>query len=215
MSYAAEMVDDLRARLNDPTDSIVTFANKMRFLNRGQAAMFPKVYRMVRDNTLVLADNVWEYDFPAGIGTGKVLSVECESGDATGRYIPLQRYDVLASLSTPVLMITDLVLPSEVGSRLRIVTADRLTPFVAANYTAAQSEVYSGPVGTEELPVLYAMGCAASRGLDARLDYTRYSTTQSANSVDEQGVMQTSQFWFAQFELLLDRLQMPFPVARN
>lgn len=215
MSSAGDMIDDLRDRLNDAADTQVPFATKLRFLNRGQAAMFPRVFKMVRDNTLVLASNTWEYTLPAGVGTGKVLTVEVESGSGTGRYTPLTRYDFIPSLTAPTLVLLDPQLPSASGAKLRITTADRMNPFVAANYAASQAETYTGPAGTEELPVLYSMGLATARVLDDRMDYTRYSATQVNSAVDPNDIMQVSQFWFAQFELILDRLQMPFPVSRS
>jgi hypothetical protein len=213
-TYAGDMIDDLRDRLNDVADTQVPFATKLRFLNRGQAAMFPKVFKMVQDATLTIASSTYEYTFPAGVGTGKVLTVEVETAAASNRYVPLSRYDIIPSLTAPKLVLLDTALPGAVGSKIRITTADRLTPFVSANYTASQSEAFSGPAGVEELPVLYAMGLATARVLDDRMDYTRYSATQVNGAVDPNDIMQVSQFWFAQFELLLDRLQMPMPVTR-
>lgn len=214
MSFSSEMIDDLRDRLNDVADTQVPFATKVRFLNRGQAAMFPRIFKVVRDSTLVLATDTFEYTLPSTVGTGKVLTVEMESGVSSGRYTPLSRYDIIPSLTVPTLVLLDNSLPAAAGSKIRITTADRLTPFTAATYGAAGSEVYAGPAGTEELPVLYAMGLATARALDDRMDYTRYSATQVNGAVDPNDIMQVSQFWFAQFELLLDRLQMPFPVSR-
>lgn len=215
MSTAADMVDDLRDRLNDVGDTQVPFATKVRFLNRGQAAMFPRIFKTVRDTTLALIAGQYEYQFPAGVGTGKVLTVEMETTPTSSRYTPLVRYGIIPSITTPILTIEDTDLPSAAGSCIRITTADRMDPFVATTYAIAQTIPYTGPAGTEELPVLYAMGLATARALDDRMDYTRYSATQQNNNVDPNAIMQVSQFWFAQFELLLDRLQMPFPVASN
>lgn len=215
MSTAADMVDDLRDRLNDAGDTQVPFATKIRFLNRGIAAMYPKVFKVVRDTTLVIVDDQFEYNFPAGVGTGKVLTVEIETSSTSDRFTPMNRYDIIPSLTAPVLVLLDPALPAEADSRIRITTADRVDPYVAASYVASQSVTYTGPAGTEELPVLYAMGLATARVLDDRMDYTRYSATQVNNGVDPNDIMQVSQFWFAQFELLLDRLQQPFPIARN
>jgi len=215
MSFAGDMIDDLRDRTTDPTDTQVPFATKVRFLNRGQAAMFPKIFKMNRDATLVLVSNTYEYTLPAGVGTGKVLTVEIEDGPSGGRYTPLTRYDLIPSLTAPTLVILDTNLPAPVGAKIRITTADRMTPFVAANYAASQSETYTGPIGTEELPILYAMGLITARTLDDRMDYKRYSATQQPGAVDPNDIMQVSQFWFAQFSLLLDQLSMPFPVSRS
>jgi len=214
MSMASEMIDDLRDRLNDVGDTQVPFPTKLRFLNRGQAAMFPKIFKVSQDLTLTLASNDYEYTLPVGVGTGKVLTVEVESGPLTGRYSPLTRYDLIPSLTAPILVLLDTALPAPAGSKIRITTATRLTPFVAASYVASQIEAYTGPACTDELPILYEMCLVTARVLDDRMDYTRYSATQVNGAVDPNDIMQVSQFWFAQFELLLDRLQMPFPVSQ-
>jgi hypothetical protein len=175
--------------------------------------MWPRIYKVVRDSTLALIGNQFEYTLPAGIGTGKILTVEVETAVASARYAPLVHYDIIPSLTAPTLVILDQALPSVAGAKLRVTTADRMDPFVAATYAASQAVIYSGPTGSEELPVLYAMGLATARILDDRMDYTRYSATQVNNNVDSNDIMQVSQFWFAQFELLLDRLQMTYPVT--
>jgi hypothetical protein len=208
------MIDDLRDRLDDVSDTQVPFNTKLRYLNRGQAAMFPKIFRVVRDTSLEVLADEFEYDFPAGVGTGKVISVEVETGDATDRYQPLQRYDVIQSITSPILSLIDLDTPP-VGARFRITTADRLAPFVAASYAAAGSETYTGPMGTEELPVLYAMGLATARPLDERMATNRMATMQQSGAIGPNDIMQVSQFWLAQFEMLLERMAMPWPVARN
>lgn len=214
-TFAGDMIDDLRDRLNDPTDTQVPFSTKIRFLNRGQAAMYPRVFKLVRDNTLAIIADTFEYTLPAGVGTGQVLTVEVENSNLGLRYTPLSRYDIIPDLSAPILVLLDSTLPAEAGSKFRITTADRMDPFVSAAYAASQSEAYTGRNGTEELPVLYAMGLSTARVLDDRMDYTRYSATQVNGTVDPNDIMQVSQFWFAQFELLLDRLQMPFPTSNS
>jgi hypothetical protein len=126
----------------------------------------------------------------------------------------LQRYDVIQSITAPILSLIDLDTPP-VGARFRITTADRLVPFVAADYAAAGTETYTGPLGTEELPVLYAMGLATARPLDNRMNYDRMATMQQGGAIGPNDIMQVSQFWLAQFEMLLERMAMPWPVARN
>jgi len=214
MSYSGDMIDDLRDRLNDAADTQVPFLSKIRYLNRGQAAMFPRIYRVIRDATVVLVGDTYEYTFPGPVATGKVLTVEVESDDGSARYTPLTRYDIVPSFTVPTLVLLDYSLPSAVGAAIRITTAERLLRFTAGNYGASQSEVYSGPDGTEELPILYAMGLATARVLDDRMDYKRYAATQQPGAIGPSDIMQVSQFWFSQFEILLDRLQMPFPVSR-
>jgi len=214
MSTAAEMADDLRDRLNDVGDTQVSFPTKLRFLNRGQAAMYPKIFRLVRDSTLVVLDDEFEYTFPAGVGTGKVISVEVETDAGSYRYQPLQRYDVIPSITAPILSLIDLDTPP-VGAHFRITTADRLVPFVAVDYSASAAVSYTGPAGTEELPVLYAMSLATARPLDDKMVYDRMAATQQGGAIGPNDIMQVSQFWMAQFEMLLERMAMPLPVARN
>jgi hypothetical protein len=214
MTTGADLIDDLRDRLNDAADTQVPITTKIRFLNRGMAAMWPRIFRIARDSTLVLVDATYEYTIPATVAQGRVLTVELESGASSGRYTHLNRYDIIPSLTVPTLVLLDQSLPAPAGAKVRITSAERLTPLAGATYAAVGAETYSGPSGTEELPVLYAMGLCTARVLDDRMDYTRYSATQQNNSVDSNDIMQVSQFWFAQFELLLDRMQMPLPAAR-
>ena len=213
MSTAADMIDDLRDRLNDVGDTQVPFPTKVRFLNRGQAAMWPRIFKVVRDVSLLTIAGQFEYTLPPGIGTGKILTVEVETDTTSNRFVDLVRYDIIPSLTAPTLVLRDAVLPAPAGSTIRVTTADRMDPFVCATYAASQAVQYTGPTGSEELPVLYAMGLATARVLDDRMDYTRYSATQVNGAVNPNDIMQVSQFWFAQFELLLDRLQMTFPVV--
>ena len=94
----------------------------------------------------------------------------------------------------------------EDGSAIRVTAAKRIP-----NLTNG-SDTFQGPPGTEELPVLYAMGCIAGRRVDGRTDYKRYKATQDVNGVGLADIMDSGQFWFAQFELLLDRMQLaPLP----
>jgi hypothetical protein len=168
--------------------------------------MFPRVYRIVKDSSLIVLEDQFEYSFPTSVASGKVLTVEVESDVGSLRYQSLQRYDVVP-YATPTLVLLDLYTPPA-GVTFRIVVADRLTDFVDASST------YTGPAGTEELPILYAMGLATARPLDDRMAYSRYAVSQQS-APGPGDIMQASQFWFAQFELLLDRLAMPYPVSRN
>lgn len=76
------------------------------------------------------------------------------------------------------------------------------------------TQVYDGPLGTAELPVLYAMGLATAQLLSVRLDYKRYSTQVASNGVDVNEVSGVSQMWFGQFWTLLAQVEMPRPVLR-
>lgn len=170
--------------------------------------MFPKVHVITSDSTVELADDTWEYALPAAVAEGRLLTVECETGDGDGRWDPLWAYKLRPSVTAPSIMLTGSSLPAEEGSKLRFTVVNRLTPFVLQ---PVLTETFTGPDGTEELPVMYAMGLAVARLLNGRTEYKRYSTTQAANGVTAETLMTMSQFWFAQFELLLDRWEEPAP----
>ena len=91
------------------------------------------------------------------------------------------------------------------GARIRLTGAKRIPDLVNT------TDVYAGPSGTDELPVLYAMGITQSRRIDDRVDYRRMSVTTGSNGIGPADLMEASQFWFAQFELLLERWAMPLP----
>lgn len=217
MATTADMIDEVRELLNDVADSQVTFPTKLRYLNRGLKAMWPKVYRIVSTTSAVLAENVEEYSVPAGNSSGLLLSVELETELASGFYRRVDSYDIVpgAGGATATIRIGFRPLLADVGRKFRIISAERITLLAAANYSAAGSENYTGPAGTEGLPVLYAMYMATSRVLDDRIDYTRLSTTQGQNGIDQESIMGVSQLWYAQFEQELDRVDLPFPIART
>ena len=210
MATCQNMLDDLNDRLNDPSNIQVPAATKIRYLNHGLRASWPKLYRTVRDASTVLATNTFEYAIPSAVGNnGKFLRVEVESGAGTARYLPLFDFEIIPGLTDPILMLEGTSLPSAVGAKLRFTAAKPLTEFTNG------ASVYDGPLGTEELPVLYAMGLALSRRLDDRIDHRRFSTTANGNAVGPDEIMTASQFNFAQFELLLERFAMPLPAQQG
>ena len=202
MSTAQNMLDDLNDRINDAANAQVSAAIKLVYLNRGLAAMFPKIYRVVSDTTLVTVAGQWEYTIPAVVGDNtKMLRIDL--ADAYGRNTALDSFEILPTQAGRKLILASA--PSVSGRAFRFVAAKQLTQFAAAGDT------YDGPPGTEELPVWYALGLVEARRVDDRADYTRYSTVAAQNGVDIGEVMNASQFAFAQFELLLDRFAMPLP----
>lgn len=206
MTTLLNMLDDLRDRLDDASDTKVSKTTKIRFINYGINATWPLLYTTVQDSTLDYDVDTTEYALPSTVGVDtRVIRVEIENALASGRFIELDDYDFVGGRTDPALGLRFLS-RFEDGSAIRVTAARRL-----ANL-AADADVFEGPPGTEELPVLYAMGCIAGRRVDPRTDYTRYKATQDVNGVGLADVMDSSQFWFAQFELLLDRMQLaPLP----
>lgn len=207
MSTLSDLLADLNDRLNDESNQQVPKPSKVRYLNHGIRAMWPRVYRTARDSSLTIADGTWEYAIPAAVGTNsRILAVEVEHEADSGRFYPSQNYHIVPGLSDPILVFEDPTLPGEVGSHIRITAAVQLTELVG------DTDTYDGPPGTEELPVLYAFGLAMSRRLDDRVDHRRFPSVTGANGVTPDTIMTASQFAFAQFELLLERFTMPLPV---
>lgn len=204
MATLAEMLEDLRDRLNDSGDTQVPKATKVRYLNHGIRATWPRLYRTERDTSLVLAVDTFEYALPAAVGSNtKLIRVEVEDGSGSARYNGLSNFRIVPGLTDPILQLEGSALPSEVGARIRVTAAAPLTALVA------DADIYDGPAQTDELPVLYAMGLALTRRLDDRLDHRRLSTTSGMNQVGPDEIMTAGQFNFAQFELLLERFAMP------
>lgn len=206
MATFLNLLDDLRDRLNDVADSQVPLATKKRFINHGIQATWPSLYRIVRDDTEVLVADTYEYDLPASVGNNsKILRVEIETAESSGRFVNLYDYQIVPGITDPILILEHASLPSEVGAKIRFTVARHLTELVNDN------DIYDGPAGTEELPVLYATGLSMQRRLDDRIDHTRLSVTNGQNGVGPTDIMTASQSQFAQFELLLERMAMPLP----
>lgn len=202
------LLDDLNDRLNDAGNSFATQPVKIGWLNQGLRAMFPRVYRTARDSTITIT-SAWEYPIPAAVGNNsRIIRIEQESASASNRYVDLFDADVVPDLTSPILVFRGGSLPPT-GAKVRITSALPLTEF------SVVGDAYSGPLGTEELPVLYAMGIALSRRLEDRVDHRRYSTTAGQNQVDTADIMDASQFWFGQFELLLERKALPLPAQQG
>ena len=204
MATLLNMLDDMRDRLNDAGDSQVSRATKVRYINHGIRATWPRLYRTVRDTTIVLVADDFEYAIPSAVGNNsKIMRVEIESGVATNRYFELSNMRIVPGLTDPLLELEGPDLPAPAGARIRITAARPLTELVN------DGDVYDGPAQTDELPVLYGMGLALTRRLDDRLDHRRLSVTTGMNQVGPDEIMTAGQFNFAQFELLLERFAMP------
>lgn len=207
MATLAELLADLNDEINDAGNTQAPVATKVRALNHGIRATWPRLYRTERDETLVIAADTWEYNIPAAIASNtKILMIEIERGLADGRFDPVMSFHIVPGLTDPILVFEDNELPGEVGAKIRITVASQLTEL------AVDADIYDGPSGTEELPVLYALGKIMGRRLDDRIDHRRYPSNTGSNGVTPDTIMTASQFAFAQFELLLERFTMPLPV---
>lgn len=205
MTLASDMLADLNDRINDVANTQIPEANKLRYLNSGIRAMWPKIYRTVQDSTLVLTVDQTEYVAPPAFNYGYLVRVDFEHGVGTNDYLILDNFEVNNLGTSKIIRVK--WRPGEYGAKFRLTGVVPVTEF------ATTSSTYDGPPQTVELPVWYATGLAASRRMDDRMDYKRYSTTTAQNGVDLREITDGSLFAFQQFELLLDRLQMTLPAG--
>ena len=207
------LLGDVRDLLNDPNDTQIDIDTKICYLNRGQAAMFPKIYRItVAEQELV--DDVFTYEDENLLGTlGRLLTVGVEYRAGTGRYTPFVDY---ISPYNGLIEIQSYDLPAPAGNKIRSIAMVPLRPLVATvgEGDGDPASQYSGPAGTEELPVLYAVALSASKQLDDRLSYRRMNVMNVNNPIQPGDISGASSFWFNQFYMLLDSLEMPPPSAR-
>lgn len=198
------LLADLNDRIDDVSNAQVPAATKTRYLNHGIRALWPKLYETNVDTSVVLVDDQYEYAIPAATGDHAMITrVEVETGVGTNRYLDLEGYEILPTLTSKSIRLD--FFPSLAGAKLRVFSATRIPELVNG------TDVFGGPPGTEEIPVWYALGLVMGRGHEGRVDYTRYSTVAAENGVDINEVMNSVQFCFAQFSVLLSQYEMPLP----
>ncbi len=212
MATLQNLLDDLNDRLNDASNAAgAGEVNKIRWINRGIAAMWPRIYRTVVDFTTLIAANTFEYNIPIGVGDeSEIFRVEIEDIRAPGvRYLELEGFDIVPALTARVLQVHPSFAMSGAytGARVRITAAKPLSRLAAVGSTFDGRQIH------EELPVWYALGLALARRIEDRTVYTRYSTTDGRNGVQLDDQMLASQFAFAQFEQMLERMAMPWPAS--
>lgn len=214
MAFTSEMFDQLRDLLNDATDTQVPFVTKKLYLNRGIARLWPRIWR-VAETVVTLTQDVYEYSLAfATYGEPTILSIEYSDDADADSYRRLDEYDVIEG-DEDVSSYFRLSFNPPTGALVRIRYAKAASPIAAVSYAAAGSETWVGPDRALHLPVVYAMAMIAARRIDDRQDHTTYSTTQAINGVTDTDIMQSSQFWFGQFELELADMERPMPIARD
>jgi hypothetical protein len=209
MATMQDLLDDLNDRLNDANNAAgAGEANKIRWINRGIAAMWPRIYKTVVDSTIELATDTYEYAIPTAVGDeSEIFRVEIEDLTTTNdRFVELDGYDIVPALTGRTLQLPS-VPSSWDGARIRITAAKPLARLATTGSTFEGRQIH------EELPVWYALGLALARRIEDRTQHTRYSTVAAQNRVDVDEQMLSSQFAFSQFETLLERMQMPWPAS--
>lgn len=212
--FVSEMFDQVRDLLNDSGDTQVSFATKKMYLNRGIAQLWPTVGRMLTESFAVVA-NQRNYSLTNGGGPSDGLILAVEMTDDNGEYERFDDYDILpGDEDRAAIFVLTGIMPTT-GMTIRIRYLTYIPSISAASYAAAQAETWTGPDKAIHLPVLYAMAMIAMRRIDDRTDYTRYSTTQAQNGVDDQDIMNSATTWMGQFELELGKMETPLPPAKD
>jgi hypothetical protein len=209
MATMQDLLDDLNDRLQDANNAAgVGEATKMRYINRGVAAMWPRIFRTVSDATIELVADTYEYAIPSAVGDeSEIFRVEIEDINAAStRYVELDNFDIVPVLTTRYLQLP--YIPSHYeGAHIRITAAKPLSRMAAVGTTFDGRQIH------EELPVWYALGLALARNIENRTDHTRYTTTDGRNGVDINEQIGSAGWAFAQFESMLERMAMPWPAS--
>lgn len=209
MATVQTLLDDLNQRLGDANNAAgVGEAVKIRWIQHGIRAMWKSVFRVITDSTLAIIDGQYEYVLPAAFDEAEVYRIEVQVGPSFERWSRVDSY-LIDRHAGKRLIFTEL--PGRAGADIRI---HAVAP--CANDALAVGTVLDFSTRFNELPVWYALGLAMQNGsdnLEGRLSYSRYNTVATRNGVDVGEIMSASQFCFAQFELLLERLAMPWPAG--
>jgi len=209
MTTLTQILGDINETIDDVANTKVSEAQKIRYINMGQQAMWPKIWQVVQDETTVLATDTYEYAVPAALNQGQLLGVEIESTSSSSDFQQVDGlvFDLVPNASYGQTMrLKDIGrLPSEAGSAVRFTAAIPLTPLVTG------TDVYSGPAFTDELPFMYAMSRITARDFDDRIVHQRFNSTQALNGVLLSDITDTADWWLGQFLSLLEQVKMPMP----
>ena len=215
--YHSEQIDQLRDLLVDPTDTQVAFAKKMYYLNQGMRAMYPRVYRIAVDSTDQWVDDTYYYTIPAAVRGGLLYLIERSTADDDDYFAPMpfNSYQILpGAAGADILEVSEDPTTTYEDGYIRYHAALPATPYTAASYVAAGSEVYTYPDHTMEGPVLYAMSRLMAIPLDQRMDYTQHSLQAMNRAASPGEIVSVSAYWLDEFERRVEEWRMALPQGR-
>lgn len=190
---------------------------KIHYLNAGQRAMWPRVYKIAQDATDQWVDDTYEYTIPAAVRGGRMFLIERSDATYPTIFYPIDsaHYNIIQGASGADTLRINWDPGSEwADGYIRYNTALPLTTLTSANYTAAQSETYSGPDYTLEGPVLYAMSRITGAAVDDRLDYGRFSVQDQNRAASPNELLTAATYWQDEFERRVDEWRMALPTSR-
>ena len=199
MSTYQDLLDDFRDRLDDEDDVEVILATKMRFLDRGVTATWPRFYKR-RSVVVPLVYGVTAYPITVLYVGERLIQVMLED-EVGGESLPFRGYEMAGS----TLHVRD-------GSELIMAGHDLTLTFMhpLERASGVVATVCAGPYGSEAVPVHYAMSLACARAIHSRTNYERMSTTD-VNNVGLNDIMAESQFWLDRFAIEMDQYEMSQP----
>lgn len=94
MATVQNLLDDLNQRLGDVNNAAgVGEATKIRWIENGIAAMYPKVYTIVVDAAAATIDSdTYEYELPATFDDTEIFRIEVQVGPSLERWARVDRY---------------------------------------------------------------------------------------------------------------------------
>jgi hypothetical protein len=215
--YLSTQIDQVRDLLEDQTDTQFSFAKKLHYLNMGLRAMWPRVYQIQSDSTTQFVDDTYEYAVPAAVRGGRYVLFERSTASDDDYFQPMD-YDEYRILpqngGADIIRLGFDPSSTYADGYIRITAALPLSAYTSADYTAAQTEAFSGPDYTSEGPVLYAMSRLIAAPLDNRLDYGRMSVQAQNRAASPQELIASSAYWLDEFERRLDEWKMAIPTGR-
>ena len=215
-TYLSDQIDQVRDLLVDPTDTQVSFAMKVHYINMGMRAMYPRVFRIVTDATTQWVDDQYEYTLPSTLRDGHLFLVETSTANDDDYFRPLDfdEYDIIPQATDDKLSITWDPGTTYEDGYIRFHSVMPAEPYVSAAYAAAESELYTYPDFTLEGPVLYAMSRIMAVPLDRRMDYTRHSVQAMNRAASPQEIVSVSAYWLDEFKRRVEEWRMALPQGR-
>lgn len=206
-------------------DRLVSFEVKRRCINDGIRALYPRVWRVIKDDSVVV-DNLDElgYTLPAVIAEGVIIDIEASDPD-TFEYYPLTQYDLSPydedGTTHARLWMTGVNHPLKLNSTIRI---HAVVPFETITETQRGSwmtmDSWVGPDDLMHLPVYYAMALLlrmprVQRALRHAEAVSVAGVGEPDRKFAERDFLAESREWMALFEKELSAKSRPLPVSRS
>jgi hypothetical protein len=206
-------------------DRLATFEVKRRCINDGIRALYPRVWRTIKDDTIVVDDlDELGYALPAVIAAGQIIDIEASDPD-TLEYYPLTQYDISPydedGTSQARLWMTGVHHPLKLNSIIRVHAVVPFTPITETQRGAWMTTgLWVGPDDVMHLPVYYAMALLlrmprVQRSMRHAEAVSVAGVAEPDRKFAERDFLAESREWMALFEKELSAKSRPLPVSRS